>query len=251
MIAWKRITAGAALLTLAAITACEDYSIALGPEPTLTGVHMTVKTSETWGTRKLMIVGEEGRVTVTCYWSDEIGHPCEPSQSYSSSAPTILSIHGAGPVATLRAHAPGTAVITARVGNFTRDTTILVVSEPLPIDDLWVDLTNEDYWCPTCQASYNPRLELERVLMPVGGSLAFEVGARREGMRVFGLESELASTDDGVVYPSKRCRPTDLDPDCDEYSPHWVSALSLGTATVSVTARNLTVTFEVEVADSL
>lgn len=263
MIAWKRVIAGTVLLpSQLAITACEDRGNSgsfLGPGATLTGVHVSVKTSEMWGRRNLMIVGEEGSVIVDCTWNHDRGGPCEPSPSFVSSAPAIVSAsaHPLGVSATLRAHAPGTAVISARVRNITRDTTILVVSEPLPIDDLGVELgyyrdgwlAELEDWCPACQASYNPRLE--KILMPAGGSVPFKVWARREGEMVFGLEFELASTAEGVAYPSKRCRPVALDPDCDDYAPHWVSALAPGTATVSVTARNLTISFKVEVTDSL
>ncbi len=258
MIALKEVATG--LAALLAITACDDYSIALGPEPTLTGLHMTVKTSETWGTRNLMIVGEEGSVSVTCSWSHDIGSPCEPDPRFVSSASDCVSVHATalGASATLRAHAPGVAVISARVGKITRDTTIHVFSDPPPIDDLRVELGGwrggswwgpED-WCPACQPVYELFDRLEKVFMPVNGSLPFQVHAWREGDRVSGLEPELASSDEGVAYPSKRCRPTVLDPNCDEHAPNWLSALAPGTATVSVAARNLTLSFEVEVTDA-
>jgi hypothetical protein len=145
------------------------------------------------------------------------------------------------------------------VGGITRDTTIHIVSEPLPIDDLWVELDvyrngrrlQPEDWCPACQVSYDARLRLEKVLMPVGGSLPFEVHGSLEGARVWPMRSTVASTDDGATHPSETCRPSDLDPDCDERQPYWISALSPGAATVSVTARNLTIFFEVEVTDSL
>lgn len=261
MIASRQVATGvAALLASTAITACDDYSIALGPEPTLTGLHMTVKTSETWGTRKLMIVGEEGSVRVTCSWSHGIGSPCEPEPRIVSSAPDCVSVHAEvwGSSATLRAHAPGMAVISAKVRGITRDTTIHVYSDPLPIDDLWVEpggwrdgsWWEPEDWCPACQLVYESPGRLEKIRMPVSGSLAFQVHARREGERVSGLKPELASTDEGVAYASKRCRPAALDPDCDVHSPHWVSALAPGTATVSVAARNLTISFGVEVTDA-
>ena len=251
MIAWKGVTAVAALLTQAALIACDDSTIALGPEVTVTGVHMAVSTSETWGTRKLMIVGEEGSfVSVSCSYSHGRGGACDPEPSFVSSAPAIVSVHPSGARATLRAHAPGMAVITARVANITSNITIHVVSDPLPIDDLWVSLTQPAHWCPACQVSYDPTGRLETILMPISGALPFNMRATREGEHVT-LRSELASTDEGVAYPSKDCRPRALDPDCGVHSPNWVSALSPGTATVSVTAVNLTVSFGVEVTVTL
>jgi hypothetical protein len=123
-----------------------------------------------------------------------------------------------------------------------------VLAEPLPLDGLGIELTRPEYWCPACLAVHDTTTgDLVAVTMPVGSSLPFTVRASREGASVGLADWTLASTAEGIAYPSAGCRPRALDANCDVFSPVWLTALAPGTATGSVTARNLTARLDVRV----
>lgn len=159
----------------------------------------------------------------------------------SSSNPDVVSldrqtVHTPATLS-LRAHAAGTATITAKVGNLTQSERVDAVEAPLPLDDVQIALVTNWNDLP---AQYDESESLAWVSLPVGQAGALSIRALRDGARVVGVPLTVTSGTPTIAVATSGCRPPSVDPNCDVYSDGWVVGVAPGDAQVTVTQRNIT-----------
>ena len=120
-----------------------------------------------------------------------------------------------------------------------------VVATPLPVDHLRVRLAPIS---SDLESTDDGEGNLAGLRLPVGASAALEAIVERGGRQVTLIPFELTSSNPSIARVDLHCRPSDVDSDCSVFSQWgWVLAIAPGTATVTLTVRNLTTTFVVEV----
>jgi hypothetical protein len=223
------------------------------PSRTVSSLSLAVYTTE-WEPqrRHIMVLGEAGSIDIATETTDGcfIDSPCPVSVDVqvSSSNPSVVSLDR-GTVHTpstlpLRAHAAGTATITAKVGDLSRSERVDVVEAPLPLDDLQITLVTSWNDLP---AQYDGSENLTWVSVPVGQTGALAITALRDGVGVFGIPLTIASSASSIALGTAGCRPPSMDPDCGVFSDGWVVGVSPGDAQVTVTGRNITKHFTAHV----
>ncbi len=101
-------------------------------------------------------------------------------------------------------------------------------------------------WCPECEAVWDAGGHLERLIIPERNAVAMSVGPIRSDFSSWIGDMELSSSDPSVAYVDLYCRHPDLDPGC-SVAGTWVSGMSAGLSQVTVTAREASTSFMVEV----
>jgi hypothetical protein len=199
-----------------------------------------------------MLLEEPGDVGVT---TETTGgcvfvSPCQISVDVqvSSSNPAVVSVdrstvHTPTTVA-LHAHATGTTTITARVANLSASERVDVVEAPLPLDALRITIQRAWNDLPT---QYDDSGSLTWISVQTGQTGALLMGLLRDGTNVLGIPLTVSSSAPGIAIATAGCLPPNMDPHCDTVSDGWIVGMSPGEAQVTVTARNLTKQFTVQV----
>jgi Bacterial Ig-like domain (group 2) len=205
---------------------------------------MGVSTSEREPNRALMVVGEEGHARVDAYSEEGLGVTLRAGDvTYTSSSPAVVRITDLGTEARLEALAPGSARISATVGQVVDTAHIAVIAEPLPLDGLRVTLVEQWNDLP---AESDSSSSLRWIEVPIGQSGALTIVGLRGGVEVT-LPWEITSSDSTVVLAAPNCRPRTIDPNCDVFSDAWLTGVAAGQATITTSARNVTSSFLAEV----
>jgi hypothetical protein len=205
--------------------------------------------------RHIMVLGAAGSLDVATETVDGcfIESPCAVSVEVrvASSNPGVVSLDRQTVLSPtslpLRAHAVGTATITAKVGNLSKSERVDVVETPLPLDDVQITLIASWNDLPS---QYDASQSLTWMSVPVGQTSALMIAALRDGTRVFGIPLTVVSSAPGIAMATAGCRPPSLDPQCDVASDGWVVGVSPGDAQVTVTGRNITKDFTAHVDPS-
>jgi hypothetical protein len=165
------------------------------PSRTVSDLSLDVYTSESEPQRRhIIVLGEPGSIDVATETRDGcfIEAPCSVSVDVrvSSSNPDVVSldrqtVHTPASLS-LRAHAAGTATISATVGNLLKTERVDVVEAPLPLDDVRIALVREWNDLPT---QYDASQSLTWVSLPVSETGALTIAAIRDGVAVFGFPS--------------------------------------------------------------
>ena len=142
--------------------------------------------------------------------------------------------------------APGCVRIVASAQGLTaRSRQVDVVAAPLPIDRLQAHLAfiSEDV-----EATHGADGALVSITLPVGGSAALDMLVKREGRWIVWIPYSLTSSNPDIARVDDHCRPPALDPHCDVLGNWgWVSGMAPGESIVTVTVRNMEVTFVVRI----
>jgi hypothetical protein len=190
----------------------------------------------------LMLVGKRGGADWLAYtnecWLDA---PC-PAQvtaelrSSDSSVVTPALQRGRGPQLFFFAMAPGQAYVKLSAQRFKDSILVTVVSEPLPLDDIYVNSGSPAD--SVLQLQRDSTGNLVGVVLPVRGYAAVWAQGRRAGYQV-GMNWTVESSDSAVVAATRNCRPATVDPQCNVVSAGWITGLTPGSATVTFVMRNV------------
>ena len=195
-------------------------------------LHLTLETSELSNSRHFMVVGEGGTATadfvaggVSTLW---------PEATFRSSNPSVAQVSGTGNSVTLTAVGTGSASITAEGCGLSDQGSVEVSAAPLPIDELHVSWYEGSPGTATNDASGN--LVLLTLATGEVSLLRYQCDARRRGG-----PGHCTSADRRVER--QQCRG-----DTATYPPGGsVSGRAAGTAEMTVTVRNLSRSFQVQV----
>jgi hypothetical protein len=231
-------------LGLLLVTSASCGSDSGGPTDQIDQLYLAVSTAEWEPPRWLMVVGETGSAHVYAF-RDDIG--TSPGRvSFNSSSPAALAVRPSGDVdAELAALAVGSAIVRASAQGRSDTALVEVVATPLPVDRIRVRLAPIS---SDVEATYDNDGSLANTQIPVGGSVALDVAVERAGRQVDIIPFTLTSSDAGSVRVDDHCRSSSVDPQCSVFSRWgWVSGVGSGTSTVTVTVRNISATFLVNV----
>ena len=135
--------------------------------------------------------------------------------------------------------APGTVYIVASAQSFADSQRIDVVASPLPVDSIQVRLQNSPF-DESLASTVDESGSVLTVTLPHPGSIPLDLHIFRGTTFVTQIPWSIESTDTGVAFVSTGCRPPSIDPQCDVVSHWgWITGLAAGSATVTVTVRNV------------
>jgi hypothetical protein len=223
---------------LAGIAACQPGFGFYEPGP-IDDLSLRLSTEESEEGRDLLLVAEEGAISVG---ASRGGLGTQPrGVVITSSDPSVVRVRDLRIIGI----APGSAQIVAKAEGLTRTRRVDVVETPLPITGLTVQ--PPPHWAGN-GAIYDVDGHLLSVHLGIGQSLAPSLSIRRQGTRVTKIPFSFVSADPGVASYTIPCRPAAYDPRCDTSSGNgWVTGMSAGESTVTVTVRNLSRSFTVTV----
>ncbi len=223
---------------LAAIAGCQAGIGIYDPGP-IDYLSLQLFTQESEKDRDLLLVAEEGTVSVGAARG---GLGTQPrGVVITSSDPSVVRVRDFR----ITGIAPGSAQIIAKADGLTRTRRVDVVETPLPITGLRVHPPS--HWAGNGPI-YDVDGHLLSVHLGIGQSLAPHLTILREGVRVWTIPFAFVSADPGVASYTIPCRPAEYDPACSPKGGNgWVTGMSAGETTVTVTVRNLSRSFTVTV----
>jgi hypothetical protein len=223
---------------LAAIAGCESGIGIYDPGP-IDYLSLHVFTQESEEGRHLLLVGEQGDVSVGAARGGLGTRP--RGVVITSSDPSVVRVRDLR----ITGIAPGSAQIIAKAEGLTTTRRVDVVAMPLPITGLVV--RTPSHWAGN-RPTYDADGHLLSTHLGIGQSLAPSLTVLREGVRVTKVPFSFVSADPGVAAYTISCRPPQYDPHCSPLVYNgWVTGMSAGETTVTVTVRNLSRSFTVTV----
>jgi hypothetical protein len=171
-----------------------------------------------------------------------------------SSDPNVLTpghqqIHAQDGIAYVpfAARGVGSVQITASAQGYTRSTQMTVTAAPLPIDSL--NVTWSEVLGPLVEIHHDDHWRIQAATVGPLGSVRLAFVTYRSGHQVFLYREHdfaIASSDPNVVWASLACPAPAVDPACNN-TGYWITGVTPGNATVTVTARDIHYSFPVKV----
>jgi hypothetical protein len=204
-----------------------------------------VSTSERDATGHILIVGDTGFAFITAETNDcpLSEAPCQAqvfSEFHNSDGSVVSpaqSVAQTPAQVSMVGKAPGFARLTAQAAGLVATDSVTVVAGPVPVDSIWARSYGSAY-DSVIDIVEDPAGSVSSVTLPVQGSVFIELIAFRYD-RAVTLPWTVISNDAAVAWASLGCRAPLVDPGCTVYGTSWITGLSPGTTTVSVTARNI------------